>query len=109
MAQPLSLKTVIVPKGQNVYGCDVVRFTADYVASDLLSMCIGCYPPCQDNLFPPISVCSKIGDAPPPVDLRKASDGVCPPGKPGRKKESLLDKLGTSVVESERVPHYWDV
>jgi len=49
MNQPLNVKTVIVPAGQNKYGCDVVRFTADYAASDLFEVCIGCYPLFQNN------------------------------------------------------------
>jgi len=50
MSRPLNVKTVIVPKGQNEYGRDVVRFTADYAASDLFEQCIGCYPLVQNDL-----------------------------------------------------------
>jgi len=50
MSRPLNVKTVIVPKGQNEYGRDVVRFTADYAASDLFEQCIGCYPLAQNDL-----------------------------------------------------------
>lgn len=50
MSQPLSVKTVIVPEGQNQHGVDVVRFTADYAASDIFVQCIGCYPPIRNDL-----------------------------------------------------------
>jgi len=50
MSQPLSVKTVIVPEGQNQHGVDVVRFTADYAASDIYVQCIGCYPPAHNDL-----------------------------------------------------------
>lgn len=119
MNRPLSLKTVIVPAGQNKYGCDVVRFTADYVASDLFVACIGCYPPLQSNLHTividsddsDVERSSFHADARPSsyVDLRKETEGVCHSGNPCVKQESLLDKLGTSAVEPERVAHYWDV
>jgi len=123
MSQPLCVKTVIVPKGQNKYGYDVVRFTADYAASDLYDMCIGCYPPCHSDLRGVVIVSDPI-DIPcspqpprrttwepphPEIDLRKAYRGVCGDGNPVAKKESLLDKLGTSSVEGAQVPHYWDV
>jgi len=51
MSRPLKVKTVVVPKGQNEYGRDVVRFTADYAASDLFEQCIGCYPLVQEDLI----------------------------------------------------------
>lgn len=47
MAQPLHLKTVIVPREQNWHGQDIIRFTADYLASDIAAHCIGCYPRAQ--------------------------------------------------------------
>lgn len=50
MYQPLSVKTVVVPKGQNPHGVDVVRFTADYAATGLYEQCIGCYPPAHNDL-----------------------------------------------------------
>jgi len=123
MSQPLSVKTVIVPKGQNKYGFDVVRFTADYAASDLYDVCIGCYPPCQNDLKRVVIVSDPIDVPSPPqppmrttweqprheIDLRKAYSGVCASGDPGSKKESLLDKLGTSTVAVTQVAHYWDV
>jgi len=66
MSRPLNVKTVIIPKGQNEYGRDVVRFTADYAASDLFEQCIGCYPlvqndledswRCQDSPSPPLMI-----------------------------------------------------
>jgi len=40
MAQPLCLRVVIVPKGQNIHGVDVVRFTADFSTVDLFNWCI---------------------------------------------------------------------
>lgn len=40
-----------MPKGQNEYGRDVVRFTADYAASDLYEQCIGCYPLAYEDLM----------------------------------------------------------
>jgi len=45
MESPLSLRISVIPKGQSQHGVDVVRFTADYAASDLYALCIGCYPP----------------------------------------------------------------
>jgi len=51
MSRPLNVKTVVVPKGQNEYGRDVVRFTADYAASDLYEQCIGCYPLVHEDLM----------------------------------------------------------
>ncbi len=92
--QPLSVKTVIIPKGQARFGCDIVRFTADYAASDLYGMCTGCYPPCHSNLegiividdddstFYPSDRSSMQVDARRKVDLRKATSGVCQQGDP---------------------------
>jgi len=83
MSRPLNVKTVVVPKGQNKYGSDVVRFTADYLASDLYDMCIGCYPPCHSDLndvivldppTPPPSRTTGVDGC--PADLRKATDGI---------------------------------
>jgi len=123
MNQPLSVKTVIVPKGQNKYGRDVVRFTADYAASDLFDMCIGCYPPCRSDLqVVELTDDHVIIPIPPPlpprttmelprheIDLRKAYSGVCGPVDHRAKIDSLLDKVGTSTVDGPMVPHYWDV
>jgi hypothetical protein len=36
MAQPLTKKTVIVPREQNKFGFDIIRITADYRLSDLV-------------------------------------------------------------------------
>jgi len=116
MSQPLSVKTVIVPKGQNKYGCDVVRFTADYAASDLFEACIGCYPLPQNNLTQvvidsPYSDLPRVtvDDAYRKIDLRQAYNGICDAGDPSVKPGSLLDKLGTSASGGAQVPHYWDV
>jgi len=118
MAQPLSVKTVVVPKGQNKYGSDVVRFTADYLASDLYDMCIGCYPPCHSNLSDIIVLSddttlsgrtTPIEDGFHKIDLRKATSGISANGKPVGKQESLLDKLGTSTTVVAPATRYWDV
>lgn len=123
MNQPLSVKTVVIPAGQNKYGYDVVRFTADYAASGLYGMCIGCYPPCHSDLRGIVVVDDPVSDDSPPwakqritaslpsreIDPRKANSGVCATRDPGGKRDSLLDKLGTSTVDGPMVPHYWDV
>jgi hypothetical protein len=36
MAQPLTKKTVIIPREQNKFGFDTIRITADYRLSDLV-------------------------------------------------------------------------
>jgi hypothetical protein len=116
MNQPLNVKTVIVPAGQNKYGCDVVRFTADYAASDLFEVCIGCYPLLQNNMKD-VVVLDNARDVQrttascttSPVDLRK-TQGVSTIWKPRVEQDSLLDKLGTSAdVCATMLPHYWEV
>jgi len=116
MNHPLSVRTVVVPAGQNKYGCDVVRFTADYVASDLFEVCIGCYPPLRNNVEDVIVLdgardVERITPSRPtsPVDLRK-TQGESTIWKPRVMQDSLLDKLGTSCdVCATQLPHYWDV
>lgn len=120
---PLNVKTVIVPKGQNSYGKEIVRFTADYLASDLFDMCIGCYPPCQANqqgvivvsddhsTYYPDGRVSSRPDAPHDVDLRKATSGVCHYGNPVMKEVPLppLGKVGAPVPDPAAQRRYWDV
>lgn len=38
MAQPLRLRTVVIPKEQGTDGADIIRFTADYLASDVAAL-----------------------------------------------------------------------
>jgi len=64
MNRPLKVKTVIVPSGQNEYGRDVVRFTADYAASDLYEQCIGCYPLVPDDLKPVVPLPKPVAEKP---------------------------------------------
>jgi len=118
MAQPLCVKTVIVPKGQNKYGHDVVRFTADYLASDLFDMCIGCYPPCQNDLKSTLDPESDDSsgrrtptpDAPRRIVLSQAYDGICGSGNPSTMLYPTTDEVGTPVdVCAMILPHYRDV
>jgi len=67
MNRPLKVKTVIVPQGQNEYGRDVVRFTADYAASDLFEQCIGCYPLARNDLNDSL-LCEESPGPPPMID-----------------------------------------
>lgn len=120
--QPLNVKTVIVPKGQNQYGKEVVRFTADYLSSDLYGMCIGCYPPCHSNQqgivvisddhstsYPPGSCYSSPVEAHHDVDLRKATSGVCGTRDPGTKTVPSPVKTWAPEPEPAAQRRYWDV
>jgi hypothetical protein len=119
--QPLNVKTVVVPKGQNQYGKDVIRFTTDYCASDLFDMCIGCYPPCQTNLkgvvvisddhstYYPDERDSYSSDARHDLDLRKATSGVCGNRNPVTKKESEPFKPVTPINVPAVQRNCWEV
>jgi len=56
MAQPLIVKVCIVPRDQNIHGGDIIRFTADYLASDVFAKCTGFYPPWQPERSAPVYV-----------------------------------------------------
>jgi hypothetical protein len=45
MAQPLTKRTVMIPREQNKYGFDILRVTADYRVPELGDLCTGSYPP----------------------------------------------------------------
>lgn len=120
-AQPLNVKTVIVPKGQNPYGKDIVRFTADYCASDLYDMCIGCYPPCHSDLKGIIVVFDddvtfyhddredqNHHDARCDAVPQKAVSTESPPGDPGRLIDFPQFKSETPVLTPKN-RRYWDV
>jgi len=119
--QPLNVKTVIVPKGQNQYGKDIVRFTADYCASDLFDMCIGCYPPCQSDLkgvvvvsdddityYPDGRIVPNRPVARDDAEPKKSVSLESPAGDPGRLIDFPQYKSEAPVLTPKN-RRYWDV
>lgn len=101
MAQPLILKTVIVPREQNCHGQDIIRFTADYLASDIAAHCIGFYPRARAELETDAKS-SKIGQGnlrPWEIGNLKAFPTGWPPAADNLPHTHIFTEAGTLDLE----------